>query len=66
MRLTVLSQSFHKIITATPESLGVCPGLGEKKVKRLRDACTGSFVLRSKKKKKSMAEEMGEKGNALN
>lgn len=38
------------------------PGLGDKKVKRLRDAFEGSFVVGKKAKRKGAAEKKGERG----
>ncbi|ORY89614.1 restriction endonuclease type II-like protein [Leucosporidium creatinivorum] len=57
--------TFEKIVSASSDSLSLLPGLGDKKVKRLRDAFEGSFVV-GKKKKKSNAQKAGEKGPALN
>ena len=58
-------QSFKEIATASPDNLTTLPGLGEKKVKRMREAFAASFVVKNKKKK-SEAERRGEEGNALN
>ena len=54
-------QSFEKIVLASSDSLSLLPGLGDKKVKRLRDAFEGSFVV-GKKKKKGPAEKRAERG----
>lgn len=59
-------QSFKSIVTANAENLVECPGLGEKKVKRLREACTAPFSSKGLPKKKSRAEVRGEESNALN
>lgn len=61
-------QSFKNIVTASAESLSACVGIGETKVRRLRNACTGAFIVRAgaKKQKKSVAQAEGEKGPALN
>ncbi|SCZ89685.1 BZ3500_MvSof-1268-A1-R1_Chr9g10557 [Microbotryum saponariae] len=63
--------TFRNIVTASPDALGALPGLGDKKVRRLRDAFEGSFVVTKKKRvdlmeKKSIADRMAEKGHALN
>lgn len=55
--------SLREIVLAPPESLLACPGLGEKKVKRLREAFTSQFVV---KPRKSNAEKRGEVGPSLN
>ncbi|KAK9893873.1 DNA repair protein rad10 [Cystobasidium minutum MCA 4210] len=55
--------SLKEIVLAPPESLLACPGLGEKKVKRLREAFTSQFVV---KPRKSNAEKRGETGPSLN
>lgn len=55
--------SLREIVLAPPESLLACPGLGEKKVKRLREAFTSQFVV---KPRKSSAEKRGEVGPNLN
>ena len=55
--------SLKEIVSAPAESLLACPGLGEKKVKRLREAFTSPFVV---KKRKTMAERRGELGPDLN
>lgn len=55
--------SLREIVLAPPESLLACPGLGEKKVKRLREAFTSPFVV---KPRKSAAEKRGELGPSLN
>ncbi|GAA6017689.1 hypothetical protein JCM11491_001169 [Sporobolomyces phaffii] len=52
--------SFAKIVNAPSASLSDLPGLGDKKVKRLRDAFTGGFTI--KKKKKGNAEKRAEEG----
>lgn len=44
--------SFAKIVTASAGTLGSLPGLGDKKVKRIRDACEATFVVRSEPKRK--------------
>ncbi|GAA5968496.1 hypothetical protein JCM3765_006714 [Sporobolomyces pararoseus] len=57
--------SFEKIVNAPSAQLSNLPGLGDKKVKRLRDAFTGSFTV--KKRKKGNAEKRAEEGrNQLN
>jgi DNA excision repair protein ERCC-1 len=58
-------QSFKAIATADPDSLVNLPGVGEKKVKRIREAFSTSFLVKAKKKK-SNAEQRGEVGNQLN
>lgn len=64
---SICEQTFEKIVSASSDSLSLLPGLGDKKVKRLRDAFEGSFVVgKKKKKRKSNAEKAGEKGPALN
>lgn len=55
--------SLRNIVTAPAESLLACPGLGEKKVKRLREAFSSQFVV---KKRKTNAEKRGEMGPNLN
>lgn len=55
--------SLKEIVLAPPESLLACPGLGEKKVKRLREAFTSQFVV---KRRKTNAEKRGEIGPSLN
>ena len=55
--------SLANIANAGAEELLACPGLGEKKVKRLREAFTAPFVV---KKRKSNAEKRGALGNELN
>jgi len=58
-------QSFEKIVNASSAQLSQLPGLGDKKVKRLRDAFTGNFTV--KKRKKGNAEKRAEEGrNELN
>ncbi|GAA5859932.1 hypothetical protein JCM5353_005651 [Sporobolomyces roseus] len=52
--------SFEKIVNAPSASLSNLPGLGDKKVKRLRDAFTGNFTV--KKKRKGNAEKRAEEG----
>lgn len=59
-------QSFKEIVLAPSEKLGGLGGLGDTKVKRLRDTFEGTFVVGKKKKQKSQAEKNGEKGAALN
>ncbi|BGP17304.1 hypothetical protein JCM10213_009092 [Rhodosporidiobolus nylandii] len=49
--------SFEKILLAPPSSLSLLPGLGDKKVKRLRDAFTAPFQLNSPAMKKRREEE---------
>lgn len=61
----IASQSFKSIVTAQPNSLIDCIGIGEKKMKRMRDAFTGPFTLKAKRKK-SQAEANGAEGNAMN
>lgn len=63
--VTLLSNfgSLKDITSASGEVLLACPGLGDKKVKRLREAFTAPFVVG---KKRSMAERRGEVGNELN
>ncbi|GAA5955960.1 hypothetical protein JCM21900_002631 [Sporobolomyces salmonicolor] len=60
---TLLSNfgSFEKIVNAPAASLSTLPGLGDKKVKRLRDAFTGSFNTKVKKRK-SAAERKSDEG----
>ncbi|GAA5864029.1 hypothetical protein JCM1840_000674 [Sporobolomyces johnsonii] len=60
---TLLSNfgSFEKIVNAPAASLSTLPGLGDKKVKRLRDAFTGSFTAKAKKRK-SAAERRSDEG----
>lgn len=58
--------SLEKIVLAEPESLSLLPGLGEKKIKRMRETFTGSFLVKNKKKKVSGAEIAAKKGNVLN
>ncbi|SGY13657.1 BQ5605_C010g05934 [Microbotryum silenes-dioicae] len=70
-RLDGRGQTFRNIVTASPDALAALPGLGDKKVRRLRDAFEGSFVVTKKKRvdlmeKKSIADRMAEKGHALN
>jgi DNA excision repair protein ERCC-1 len=45
--LTML-QSFKKIVHARPEQVGICPGFGEQKVKRLLDAFNEPFLAYKK------------------
>ncbi|GAA6025831.1 hypothetical protein JCM10207_004388, partial [Rhodosporidiobolus poonsookiae] len=49
--------SFQKIITAPSSSLSLLPGLGDKKVKRLRDAFTAPFQVANTPAKKRRVEE---------
>ncbi|GAA5987056.1 hypothetical protein JCM11641_007824 [Rhodosporidiobolus odoratus] len=49
--------SFDKILTAPSSSLSLLPGLGDKKVKRLRDAFTSPFQLNSPAQKKRREKE---------
>lgn len=57
--------SFEKIVNAPSAQLSDLPGLGDKKVKRLRDAFTGSFTVR--KRKRGNAERRAQEGrNELN
>ncbi|SCV69877.1 BQ2448_1271 [Microbotryum intermedium] len=63
--------TFRNIVTASPDALAALPGLGDKKVRRLRDAFEGSFVVTKKKRvdlmeKKSIADRMAERSPALN
>ncbi|KAJ1659018.1 ssDNA endonuclease and repair protein rad10 [Dispira simplex] len=39
--------SFYNIVKATPQELSLCPGFGEQKTRRLRDAFTQPFVNKS-------------------
>ncbi|KAL7004037.1 ssDNA endonuclease and repair protein rad10 [Cystobasidiomycetes sp. EMM_F5] len=55
--------SFRNIALASADDLVGCPGLGEKKVKRLRENFTAPLMV---KKRKSNAEKRAEAGNALN
>jgi DNA excision repair protein ERCC-1 len=55
--------SLKEIVLAPPEKLLACPGLGEKKVKRLREAFTSQFII---KPRKSNAEKLSEVGPNLN
>ncbi|GAA5824406.1 hypothetical protein JCM11251_000408 [Rhodosporidiobolus azoricus] len=59
--------SFDKILLAPSSTLSSLPGLGDKKVKRLRDAFTAPFQLSSGKKKRKIgeAEKRGEKGERV-
>jgi len=43
--------SLKRMAVATPEELSLCPGLGEKKVKRLKEAFSQPFVVRQEKGK---------------
>lgn len=62
-----MTQSFKNIILASSDALVNCVGVGEKKSKRLRDAFTSGFTVRSNnKKRKSQAEKNGGMGPALN
>lgn len=54
------SQSFEKILTAPSATLSSLPGLGDKKVKRLRDAFTAPFQLNAGKKRKVQVERTSE------
>lgn len=54
-------QSFSKILLAPPSSLSALPGLGDKKVKRLRDAFSSPFQLGSAGEKKRKREEKEER-----
>ncbi|KAJ1964432.1 ssDNA endonuclease and repair protein rad10 [Dispira parvispora] len=40
--------SFYNIAKATPQELSLCPGFGEQKTQRLRDALTQPFVNKSR------------------
>lgn len=63
----MLLQSLKRIMNATPDELSSCPGLGEKKVKRLREAFSQPFAVSSSDKRKSSAQKKGESGStALN
>ncbi|GAA5936434.1 DNA repair protein RAD10 [Sporobolomyces koalae] len=53
--------SFEKIVTAPASTLSNLPGLGDKKVKRLRDAFTGNFTI--KKRRRGNAEKRAEEGS---
>ena len=55
--------ALRDIASAQSEQLLMCPGLGEKKVKRIRESFTAPFVV---KKRRSNAEKQAEKGNELN
>lgn len=50
--------SFAKIVTASSGTLNSLPGLGDKKVKRIRDACEATFVVRAEPKKVTRAGEV--------
>lgn len=45
-------QPFSKIVTASSSTLNSLPGLGDKKVKRIRDAFDATFLVRAAPKKK--------------
>jgi DNA excision repair protein ERCC-1 len=55
-------QSLKRIASASTDELAICPGLGEKKVKRLRDAFTRPFIVEASNRKKSKAQQRGEAG----
>ncbi|GAA6002798.1 DNA repair protein RAD10 [Rhodotorula paludigena] len=63
--------SFSKIVTAPAAQLSTLPGLGDKKVRRLREAFTSPFVLQggsgAKRRKTApgAAEKRGEKGERV-
>ncbi|GAA6043456.1 hypothetical protein JCM8097_002868 [Rhodosporidiobolus ruineniae] len=52
--------SFEKILTAPSATLSSLPGLGDKKVKRLRDAFTAPFQLNAGKKRRMQVERTSE------
>ena len=55
--------ALRDIASVQTEQLLMCPGLGEKKVKRIRESFTAPFVV---KKRRSNAEKQAERGNELN
>ncbi|GAA99973.1 uncharacterized protein L969DRAFT_96590 [Mixia osmundae IAM 14324] len=55
--------SLKDIMMASSSELVQCPGLGELKVRRLRDAFSQPFLV---KPAKSLAERRGEEGSSLN
>ncbi|GAA5917121.1 hypothetical protein JCM6882_009354 [Rhodosporidiobolus microsporus] len=61
--------SFDKILLAPASTLSSLPGLGDKKVKRLRDAFTAPFQLNPAQKKRRRvvgeAEKRGEEGERV-
>lgn len=62
-------QSFSSIVLASPAALSNLPGLGDKKVRRLREAFTAPFTLQARNKKRKVAigeaEKRGESGERV-
>lgn len=63
--ITLISNfgSLERIIRASADELQACPGLGEKKVKRLRQAFITSFKVSAEQKRKSAAQVRSESGD---
>lgn len=61
--------SFSSIVLASPAALSNLPGLGDKKVRRLREAFTAPFTLQARNKKRKVAvgeaEKRGEGGERV-
>ncbi|TNY22213.1 restriction endonuclease type II-like protein [Rhodotorula diobovata] len=61
--------TFAKIVTAPASQLSTLPGIGDKKVRRLREAFTAPFVLQSgsakRRKTTGEAEKRGESGERV-
>lgn len=55
--------TFAQIVQAPAESLAALPGLGDKKVKRLRDAFEGSLVVGARGRKGNAANRKSQKTN---
>ena len=56
-------QSLEAVSKASADELVECPGIGEKKAKRIRETMSRPFVV---KKRASNAERRAEVGNELN
>ncbi|BGP56076.1 hypothetical protein JCM8202_005226 [Rhodotorula sphaerocarpa] len=60
--------SFSSIVLASPAALSTLPGVGDKKVRRLREAFTAPFTLQSRNKKRKTvgeAEKRGQSGEQM-
>lgn len=61
---SLAAQTFAKIVTAPPSQLSALPGLGDKKVRRLREAFTAPFVLHpAGAKRRKVVGEAEKRGN---
>jgi DNA excision repair protein ERCC-1 len=59
-------KSFKRVVTASADELAMCPGLGEKKVKRLKDTFGQSFVTRDRQPKSQAAKNAADGSVELN